>query len=191
MDRLRAKFAEFQENRELLDELLDDYAADFRQMSGTTLSRQEVLREKYSKRAPKFNHLLWSSDDEAEQWTAADIAIVLGRDKSSVTRTLAVMERSEGWCSRLLALRHTSKAANGIKVYSYSREIFSLIIDKYEDEYLERFATPRHGTPQDISEVKRFWEYLKQCRDNDRLRIIELEEHELPDIPPIGGGFLL
>ena len=185
MDRLRAKFTEFQENRELLGELLDDYTADYRQMSGTTLARQELLREKYSKRAPNFSHLIWSDEDSSVWWTAADIAIVLGRDKSSITRTLAAMEGSEGWCSKLLALRRTDKASNGITIYSYSKEVFSLIVDKYEEEYLERFASPRHGAPQDIRELKLFWKYLKQSSEHDRLRIAEPEEHELPDIPPM------
>ena len=46
------------------------------------------------------------------------------------------MEREEGWCSKLLALRRTDKAANGLTIYSYSREIFDLIVDRYEEEYL-------------------------------------------------------
>ena len=188
MNRLREKFLEFQNNRDILSQILDDYTADYRQTPGSTLKRQEVLREKYSRRVPEFSHLIWSDDDDTVWWTAADIAIVLGRDKSSVTRTLAAMERSEGWCSRLLAVRHTDKAANGLTIYSYSREIFDLIVDRYEEEYLERFANPRHGTPQDITEVKRFWDYLKQCSNNSRIHIAEEsepEDYELPDIPPM------
>ena len=188
MNRLREKFLEFQNDRDILSEILDDYTADYSQTPGSTLKRQEVLREKYSKRVPKFSHLIWSDDDDLVWWTAADIAIVLGRDKSSVTRTLAAMERSEGWCSKLLALRHTDKAANGLTIYSYSREIFDLIVDRYEEEYLERFANPRHGTHQDITEVKRFWDYLKLCRNNSRMHIAgysEPEDYELPDIPPM------
>lgn len=125
MNRLREKFLEFQNDRDILSEILDDYTADYSQTPGSTLKRQEVLREKYSKRVPKFSHLIWSDDDDLVWWTAADIAIVLGRDKSSVTRTLAAMERSEGWCSKLLALRHTDKAANGLTIYSYSREFLT------------------------------------------------------------------
>ena len=191
IDRLHAKFSEFQYNREILSELIDDYTADYRQASGTTLVRQETLREKYSKRAPNFSHLIWNDDDNTELWTAADIAIVLGRDKSSVTRTLAVMESSEGWCSRLLALRHTDKAANGLTIYSYSREIFDLIIDHYEEEYLQRFANPRHGPPKDIDEVRRFWKYLKQSAEANRMNILSHEEHELPDIPPMRWNDIL
>ena len=160
-------------------------------MSGSTLARQESLREKYSKRAPNFSHLIWSDDSDSERWTAADIAIVLGRDKSSVTRTLAVMESSEGWCSRLLALRHTDKAANGLTIYSYNREIFDLIIDHYEEEYLQRFANPRHGSPKDIDEVRRFWHYLKQSAEAERMNILSHEENELPDIPPMRWNDIL
>lgn len=156
MNRLRAKFTEFQNSRDTLSDILDDYTADYRQTQGSTLKRQEVLQEKYSKRAPRFSHLIWNDDDNSELWTAADIAIVLGRDKSSVTRTLA------------------------------AREIFNIIIDRYEDEYLQRFANPRHGMPQNIDEIKRFWDYLKQSAEHERINIAsnsEPEEYELPDIP--------
>lgn len=186
--RLRTKFSEFQKNREILSTILDDYTADYRHYDGTMLQRQELLQEKYSRRAPEFSHLVLSDDDSSELWTAADIAIVLGRDRSSVTRTLTRMERSEGWCSRLLSLRHSSKAANGLTIHSYSREIFSLIIDRYEEEYLLRFAAPRHGSPQDISEIRRLWEYMKQSAESEKLNIIakiQQEIHELPDIPPM------
>ena len=142
------------------------------------------MREKYSKRAPKFNHLIWNDDDDSELWTAADIAIVLGRERSSITRTLAKIERSEGWRSKLLAIRHSSKSENGLTIYSYTREIFTLIIDRYEEEYLQRFANPRHGKSQDISEIKRFWEYLRQSAESEKLRLTA-EIHEFPDIPPM------
>ena len=184
MHRLREKFSEFHRNREILSGLLDDYTADYRQSGGNALERQEFLREKYSKRAPKFNHLIWNDDDDSELWTAADIAIVLGRERSSITRTLAKIERSEGWRSKLLAIRHSSKSENGLTIYSYTREIFTLIIDRYEEEYLQRFANPRHGKSQDISEIKRFWEYLRQSAESEKLRITA-EIHEFPDIPPM------
>ena len=188
MHRLREKFSEFHRNREILSGILGDYTADYRQSGGNLLERQEFLREKYSKRVPKFNHLVWNDDDDSELWTAADIAIVLGRERSSVTRTLAKIERSEGWRSKLLAIRHLSKSENGLTIYSYTREIFTLIIDRYEEEYLERFANPRHGKSQDITEIKRFWEYLRQSAESEKLRLtaeISPEIHELPDIPPM------
>lgn len=188
MQRLREKFSEFHRNREILSGILGDYTADYRQSGGNVLERQEFLREKYSKRVPKFNHLVWNDDDDSELWTAADIAIVLGRERSSVTRTLAKIERSEGWRSKLLAIRHSSKSENGLTIYSYTREIFTLIIDRYEEEYLQRFANPRHGKSQDITEIKRFWEYLKQSAESEKLRLtaeISPEIHELPDIPPM------
>ena len=187
MRRLREKFSEFQRNREILSGLLDDYTDDYRQSGGNILARQETLREKYSKRAPEFSHLVWNDDDDRELWTAADIAIILGRERSSVTRTLAKMERSEGWQARLISLRHSSKAANGLTINSYSREIFGLIVDWYEEEYLQRFANPRRGKSQDIAEIKRFWEYLRQSAEAERLTSARInpEIHELPDIPPM------
>ncbi|MBQ7153938.1 MAG: hypothetical protein IJR85_00050 [Synergistaceae bacterium] len=101
------------------------------------------------------------------------------------------MERSEGWCSRLLAIRRTDKAANGLTIYSYSREIFDLIVDHYEEEYLQRFANPRHGPPKDIDEVRRFWKYLKQSAEAESMHIVSREEHELPDIPPMTWNDIL
>lgn len=101
------------------------------------------------------------------------------------------MECSEGWCSRLLALRHTDKASNGLTIHSYSREIFDLIVDRYEEEYLQRFASPRHGEPKDIDEIRRFWHYLKQSAEAGRMNIASLEEHELPDIPAMGWKDIL
>ena len=190
MTRLRMKFAEFQHNRNVLGDVIDDYIADYRQTSGSMLSRQEVLKEKYLKRSPNFTHLIWSDDEDNNQiwWTAADIAIVLGREKSSVTRTLASMERSEGWCSKLLALRRTDKAANGLTIFSYRREIFDLIIDRYEEEYLMRFSNPRHGNnirEEDFSEIKRFWDYMKlsYAAETEQRIVNDENEYELPDIP--------
>ena len=190
MTRLRMKFAEFQHNRNVLGDVIDDYIADYRQTSGSMLSRQEVLKEKYLKRTPNFTHLIWSDDEDNNQiwWTAADIAIVLGREKSSVTRTLASMERSEGWCSKLLALRRTDKAANGLTIFSYRREIFDLIIDRYEEEYLMRFSNPRHGNnikEEDFSEIKRFWNYMKlsYAAETEQRIVNDENEYELPDIP--------
>ena len=123
--RLRTKFFEFRHNRELLQNIINEYIIDYQQTTGTMLERQEVLREKYSRK--NFTHLIWSDDENNNiWWTAADIAIVLGREKSSVTRTLAVMERSEEWRARLLALRRVDKAANGLKIYSYGSKFSRL-----------------------------------------------------------------
>lgn len=72
--RLRIKFEEFQQARKKIHELLIDYASDYSQSKGNTLERQESLREKYSKRAPDLNHLVWNENGDV-YWNAHDIAI--------------------------------------------------------------------------------------------------------------------
>jgi len=132
VSRLSAKFEEFRRERETVQNLLEDYIADYGRFEGTALARQEYLEEKYSSRVPSLSHLTWSEDGEI-YWNVPDIAIVLGRQRPSITRAFARMEQEDGWCARLLALRREAKAENGLPVYVYRRDIFNLLIDRYED----------------------------------------------------------
>ena len=46
----------------------------------------------------------------------------------------------------------------------YHQDIFDLLLDYYEEEYLLRFAEPRHGnieTAPDINELRHFWRHLR------------------------------
>lgn len=179
--RLRAKFDEFQRERAKLHWLIENYTADYRQFKGSSSDRQEFLSEKYSKRAISLSHLVFN--DGEVYWNIIDIALLLGHDQSSISRVISRMEKSDGWNARLLSLRKPAKSANGNKIYVYNQDIFDLILDKYEEEYLLRFAEPRRGdinNAPDIKEVKRFWEYLKSSA-NINLNIIQ----ELPDVPPM------
>ena len=186
ISRLSAKFEEFQREREVVEELLADYVADYSRFvcapegKGTALSRQEYLEEKYSSRVPSLSHLVWNRDGEI-YWNVPDIAIVLGRQRPSITRAFARMEHEDGWCVRLLALRREAKAANGLPVYVYHRDIFNLLIDRYEEEYLRRFAAPRRGDKgkaPDIKEVRRFWNYLKANARIQGEHIVRQEDPE-------------
>ena len=164
---LQNKFRDFQAAREKIHELLGDYVADVRRFKGNTLEQQEYLREKYAQRAPTLSHLVWNEGKEI-YWGAPDIAIVMGRNQSSIARTLTKLEQEDGWCVRLLALRKDAKAANGLNIHVYHQDIFDLILDRYEDEYLLRFAKPRYGNKEnapDIKEVRRFWEYMKDSAE--------------------------
>ena len=164
---LQNKFIDFQLAREKIHELLGDYVADVKRFKGNTLEQQEYLREIYAKRAPTLSHLVWNDEGEI-YWGAPDIAIVMGRNQSSIARTLTNLEHENGWCVRLLALRKDAKAANGLKIHVYHQDIFDLILDRYEDEYLLRFAKPRYGNREkapDIEEVRRFWEYMKDSAE--------------------------
>ena len=83
--RLRAKFEEFQRDRKKLHEILINYTADYRQLSGNNSERQEYLRGKYTPQAPKLSHLIFGDDNEI-YWSVADISIVMGRNRSSITQ---------------------------------------------------------------------------------------------------------
>ena len=130
--RLRTKFEEFQNERKKLREILINYTADYRQFAGNNSERQEYLRKKYVPQAPKLSHFIFGDDDNEIYWGVADISIVMGRDRSSITRTFANMEKEDGWCSRLLNLRKSTKINNGLSIYMYHQDIFELIIDHYE-----------------------------------------------------------
>ncbi len=189
--RLSMKFEEFRRERETVEGLLADYS----RFEGPALARQEYLEEKYSHRAPALSHLVWNEDGEV-CWNVPDIAIILGRQRPSITRAFERMEKEDGWNVRLLALRRDAKASNGLPVHVYHQDIFNLLIDRYEEEYLRRFAAPRRGDREnapDIEEVRRFWSYLK---DAERIRsayaALEGEQEEsskdmsvLPDLPKL------
>ena len=187
--RLRAKFEEFRRARETVRRLLPDYIADYGRFRGTELARQEYLEEKYAPRASGLNHLVCMDDIEI-YWSSSDIAIVMGRTRASINHTLANMEREEEWRSRLLALRKSSKAANGLSIHVYHRDIFNLIIDRYEEEYLRRFSEPRRGNKAnapDIQEVRRFWNHLKAVSEVQQEHIIRQESQEdLSELPVMG-----
>lgn len=192
--RLRIKFKEFQKARKKIHELLADYVVDYRRLKGTTLTRQERLREKYSRRAPKLTHLIFNGEGGIG-WTASDIAIVMGRNQSSIARTLSNMQREDGWCSRLLALRKSVKSPNGNSTYIYHQDIFDLLLDRYEEEYLLRFSNPRRGNPDNalnIKEVRRFWSHLKSDAEIQQERLIHQEEQsEWAALPPMGWRDIL
>lgn len=189
IERLTAKFKAFQEDREIVRSLLDDYVADYRRFTGTELARQEYLREKYARRAPRLSHLVWDDDDGSPLWGVADIAIVLGRDRSSLSRTLVKMQETDGWSARLVALRKLVGKSEVAPVYAYRKGIFDLVIDYYEEDYLLRFTKPRRGAPraaEDEEEIRRFWNYLKMAeRSHQEQCVRESEPVELPDIPPM------
>ena len=89
----------------------------------------------------------------------------------------------------MLALRKSSKAANGLSVFVYHRDIFDLIVDRYEEEYLRRFSEPRRGdrdNAPDIEEVRRFWQYLKaKAQAQQESFIYQDENGEFSKLPPM------
>lgn len=183
VSRLRTKFAEFQNARKRVHALITDYIADYRQFNGTSDDRKEFLERKYAPRVPNLSHIVF--DDAQIFFNVCDIAILLGRSQPAISITLSNIERSQGWVSRLLPLRKQVKSANGNKIFVYSEEIFDLLIDRYEDEYLLRFSKPRRGnkyTAPDIEELRRFWKYLHDIQRHNQLLALR-QQTDLPDIP--------
>ena len=73
-------------------------------------------------------------------WGQRDIAIIMGKDQSNISRILRRMKRDVWWRAALQSLR----IAVGCKE-RYSDDIFPLILDFCEAEYLERLTHPRRG----------------------------------------------
>ena len=177
---LEEKYHEFKRSRERVHELMKSYVADYRTFTDNRDDRTEYLEEKYAPRVPNFSHLIFF--DDSVYWNVQDIAILLGRTQPAISITLSKMELSESWCARLLALRRTAKSANGNKIFVYQDGIFDLIIDRYEEEYIQRFTKPRRGEAPDIDEVKRFWAYLHE-REKYHLGVIDDDTLDFPDVP--------
>lgn len=183
ISRLRIKFAEFQNSRKRVHALLADYVADYRQFRGKPDDRREFLERKYAPRVPDFSHLVF--DDAQIFFNVSDIAILLGRSQPAISITLSNIEKSQGWVLRLLPLRKLVKSANGNKIFVYSQEIFDLLIDRYEEEYLLRFSKPRRGNldnAPDIEEIRKFWKYLHDIERHNEFLALR-QQTELPDIP--------
>ena len=189
MARLSAKFWEFQAERKTVRALMGDYAADYRRFKGSELARQEYLRERYANRAPQLSHLVWD-DEDGLYWGPANIAILLNRDRSAVSRTLAKMTADEEWRARLSVLRRDFGRSASMPLYAYRQEIFDLIVDYYEEDYLQRFIKPRRGRPRNedmAREVRRYWSHLKNAARVAPERFREENGPAgLPDIPPMG-----
>lgn len=163
IERLKAKFFEFQKARTIVKRLMKDYVNDYYKIHTDKKEREEILKEKYAPLAPNTSHLIRITKD-IFYWNIIDIAIIMGRDATSISRTIAQMKKSILWKEKLFIIQHDSKSSNGNSIFVYDNGIFSLIFDYYEDEYLLRFSKPRRTTKnigQDITELRAFWHFLK------------------------------
>ena len=163
IERLKTKFFEFQKARIIVQRLMKDYLNDYYKIHTDKKEREEILKEKYAPLAPNTSHLIRITKD-IFYWNIIDIAIIMGRDATSISRTIAQMKKSILWKEKLFIIQHDSKSSNGNSIFVYDNGIFSLIFDYYEDEYLLRFSKPRRTTKnvaQDITELRAFWQFLK------------------------------
>ena len=190
--KLQRKFLQFQNSRKRVHELLLDYVADYRQFIGSNDDRKEFLEGQFRNCVPDFSHLIFSEDNQIF-WHVSDIAIILGKNQSSISRTLSNIEHSEGWNFRLISIRKPVKSSNGNSIFVYQQDIFDLIIDKYEEEYLLRFSSPRWGSKNnapDFQEIKRFWNYLKEFYNVNDFAIYN-EKKLCQDIPKMSLNNIL
>jgi hypothetical protein len=185
--RLTEQFREFMTDREIVHALLEDYVIDYRSFSGSTIDRYEHLKEKYRPLGPNLSHLAYI-EEGVIYWSATDVSILLNRDSTSITRALRKIEGKADWCSKLNELRKLTEPNQ----YVYRDGIFDLLIDFYEEEYLQRFVKPRRGraiSDEEASEIYRFWEYQKSMVMVDKEAYLKsgvvTASHELPDIPPV------
>lgn len=189
--RITTAFKRYQKIRRLILRNVDEYISDFMNLKGTPQDREEYLEAKYRLREPKENYITAAADGNI-LFYVSEIALLTGRDSSSISRTLSQIERSEGWYSRLFPLRKKTKSANNNTIYAYDRKIFDLIIDYREHKYLERI---KNAGGKNYSEAVRFWNYLKESERSLKTnasvsRAAELNDDnseltELPEIPPL------
>ena len=161
MARLEKKFREFQKGREELPHIIMGYIADYQGYYAS--GNHHVSSRKKRKHQPlKFKYL--KRETSGFYFGTLEIALVLGRNPSSITRTLVKMRGAETWKTKLAPLCKDYKISNGRLIPFYHQDIFKLFLEYYEEEYLLRFASPRNGhssqTP-DIQDLHRFWNHLK------------------------------
>lgn len=179
--RMRKAFYRFENARKIIHENIVNYIADYRQFNGTSQDRKDFLEDEYRNQIPNLNSLIFG-EDEKFLWNVDDIVILTGLSQPSISRIFSAMEKSDGWCAKIIPLRVETKSANNNLIYAYREEIFDLIIDYQEAKFLERFIKPRRGTPPDENEIMRYWEYLKSSLQND-FEHEQITPSEFPEIP--------
>ena len=95
MKRLQAKFDEFIQARKLVHENIVNYVADYRSFDGDKQDRREFLEREYIPLAPQMSHLIFD-DKQNVLWHVQDIAIIMGRDNTAITKLFSRMEGKPG-----------------------------------------------------------------------------------------------
>ncbi len=106
--KLTDRFLAFCEARASIRRRMESYVLDYQLHDTGAAHKYERLEEQYAADRPDLNHLVWSEDGPV-LWGMRDVAIVLGRNVSSVMRTFRRMEKSPRWGERLNGLTHRSK----------------------------------------------------------------------------------
>ena len=164
---LTKKFLLFRDDREKIRRRMENYVLDYPLHETGATRKYELLEEQYSVNTPNLNHLIFSKGGSS-LWSARDIAIVLGRNVSSVSRTLKKMYEKTEWAERLTALSVTPENPGRDAVTLYHSEVFDTIVDYFEYGYLERITHPRNGIPmmkEEREAVFTFWRALKKTNN--------------------------
>lgn len=163
IERLTAKYQEFKNYREALSMFLISYISDYMRLRNAEPSqRKRYLRRKYGLYNPRINYQF--NTGEGFCWSIRNIATVLGRDRSSISRALSHMSDSPVWRERISSLHSVIPSYDGGMIDVYGQDIFDVLIDYYEDRYLLRFVQPRRGRGEfapDINELRSFWRELR------------------------------
>ena len=164
---LTKKFLLFRDDREKIRRRMENYVLDYSLHETGATHKYELLEEQYSVNTPNLNHLIFSKGGSS-LWSARDIAIVLGRNVSSVSRTLKKMHEKTEWAERLTVLSVTPENPGRDAATLYHSEVFDTIVDYFEYGYLERITHPRNGIPMTEEEreaVFTFWRDLKKTNN--------------------------
>lgn len=165
--KLANKFLSFCEARASIRRRMESYVLDYQLHDAGAAHKYERLEEQYSADRPDLSRL--SPNEEGTMlWSMRDIAIVLGRNVSSVMRTLRRMENSPKWGERLNGLTHRRDNPGRGAATLYAGGIFDAVVDFYEDAYVARVTHPRHGAPlpeAHILAIRAFWRWLRENPD--------------------------
>ena len=160
--KLKAKYQAFKKVRDDLSIFLVSFIADYMRLQNDDASkRKRYLRRKYGLFTPRINYQF--NTGECFLWSVRNIAIVLGRDRSSIIRILSKMRTSSYWLNRISHLHSVITSYEGGYIDVYHQDIFDVLMDWYEEEYLLRFARPRHGDVEsapNIEDLRQFWRGL-------------------------------
>ncbi|MBQ8089188.1 MAG: hypothetical protein IJ233_00495, partial [Pyramidobacter sp.] len=100
--------------------------------------------------------------DPAFCWELADIAAVLDRSASTLSRTLNELSCRRLWRARLHEVRRVFRTSRAAR---YADGVFDLIVDFYELSYLERFTSPRSGSAvsdAEKREILAYWRFMHE-----------------------------
>ena len=188
--KLVERFLAFERDRALVRGRIEKYR---RILSGQTrlktVASREELRRLFLENAPDLRHNIridpWtpvSLPDAAFCWELSDIAVVLDRSPSTLSRSLADLACRRRWRLRLEGLRRAFPPRRTL----YADGVFDLLIDYFALSYLERFTTPRSGAAKNDSECREILAYWHFMSENAYMTEEQLLDAAVPGSRPTG-----